>query len=377
MLLPSALRHARWAVAAMFFISGCTFASWAVRIPAIQLGLGLSEGQLGTVLLGMPIGSLVSLPLAGWLTTRLGSRPITLASAVAFPLVLLLLGLAPNAWWLAGALFLAGMAGDILNIAMNTQAVAVEKGYGRPIMVSFHGLFSLGNLAGASFGGLMAEAGWAPLAHFGLVAASCLALLAGAGWFLVAEPPAPRHEPLLARPDAALWWLGLVAFCCMLGEGAMADWSSVYLAKATQSVAGVSTLAYAAFTLAMTVGRFSGDALAQRFGVTRVIQGGGLVAAAGLALALLCPGLGPIVAGIALVGAGLSTIVPLVYSAAGHSKTLAPGVALAAVSTVGYVGFLFGPPLIGWGAEAWSLRMALWLVVGLSLLMVPLATKVR
>ncbi|WP_448517955.1 MFS transporter [Rhodoflexus sp.] len=368
----------RAAVAAMFLINGFAFATWASRIPVVQQNLQLSAGELGTVLLGLPIGSLLSLPVAGWLTARFGSKYVTIIAAFVSCCMLPLIALASSAWLLAAALFMFGSAGDILNIGMNAQAVVVEDRWGKPIMSSFHGLYSAGGMLGAAFGGIMAETGFAPLPHFLVGGAVGIALLLGFFRFLLPnDAPVDKSKPLFAKPDAVLWWLGLIAFFCMLGEGAMADWSSVFLAEVSGTTAGLSTLGYTAFTMAMMVGRFFGDRLAQQLGQVRLIRLSGLLAGSGMSLALLAATPFWVVAGFGLVGLGLATVVPMVYGAAGRSQTMPAGVAIAAVSTVGYTGFLIGPPVIGWVADFFDLRTALILVAVLAFSMAIIAPKAR
>lgn len=372
------LRFARAAVAAMFLINGFAFATWASRIPLIQQHLQLSAGELGTALLGTPIGSLLSLPLAGWLTARFGSKYVTIIAAFISCCILPLIALAPSALALAAVLFLFGSAGDILNIGMNAQAVSVENHWGKPIMSSFHGLYSAGGMLGAAFGGVMAEAGFMPLQHFtigGIM--GMLLLLIFFRWLLPNDSPADKSKPLFAKPDAVLWWLGLIAFFCMLGEGAMADWSSVFLAEVSGTTAGLSTLGYTAFTMAMMSGRFLGDRLAQQLGQVRLIRLSGLLAGSGMSLALLAATPFWVVVGFGMVGLGLATVVPMVYGAAGRSQTMPAGVAIAAVSTVGYTGFLIGPPVIGWVADFFNLRTALIIVAVLAFGMAVMASKAR
>jgi MFS family permease len=368
----------RLSVALMFFINGFLFATWASRIPVIQESLVLSHGMLGTVLLGLPLGSLCSLPVAGWLTTRYGSRIVVIYSVVIYAFTLPLLAMAESPMVLALMLFLFGAGGDCLNISMNTQAVAIENEYPKPIMSSFHALYSLGGMFGAALGGLVGQWSWTPLFHFTLFALMAAALaLVFVGMLKKNDLASGTKQPLLARPDATLIGMGIIAFCCMMGEGAMADWSSVYLAAMPGSLQEFSTAGFTAFSLAMAAGRFSGDRLTAKLGVERMLKGSGIIAAMGLLLALSVQNPVVVVLGFTLVGAGLSTVVPLAYSAAGRSTSMPSGVALAAVSTVGYTGFLIGPPLIGWIADLSSLRLALMLIVLLALCISMLAPRVQ
>jgi MFS family permease len=366
----------RVSVSVLFFVLGIDFASWASRIPAIKANLRIDDGTLGTLLLASPIGSLLTLPLAGWLVTRFGSRRMVLLSAVFYSLVLPMLGFAAEIWQLAVALFLFGIGGEVLNISVNTQAVEVEKLFAKPIMSSFHGFFSLGGMAGAAIGGLMVQWHISPAHHLlGMMAVGMLTTLFFFNHLLPKDEGMDESHPLFARPSGVLISLGVIAFCCMLGEGAMSDWSSEYFKQIFKTESALTTAGYTAFSLAMAIGRFNGDRLTAKWGEVKILKISGWVAASGLAVALLITHPVVTILGFACVGLGYATVVPLVYSAAGRSKVMAPGVALAAVSTLGYLGFLFGPPLIGWGAEWFNLRISLGLVVLLSLMIVVLARK--
>src|ERR687898_707719 len=238
----------RLAVLVIFFISGFGFASWAVRIPAVQERLGLSEGLLGVALLGMAAGSLVSMPLAGWLVSRLGSRPVVGATALAYSLVLPLLAASPSLALLVPALALVGAATGSLDVSMNAQAVAVEKGQGRPIMSSFHAAFSLGGLAGAVVGGAFAARGVGVAPHLAGVAGLSLVVFAIAYGRMLPTGVDRREggDPAFARPTRALAGLGVISFCVLLGEGAMADWSAVYLNGTLGTGPGLAAAGFAA-----------------------------------------------------------------------------------------------------------------------------------
>ncbi|MDP9411873.1 MAG: MFS transporter, partial [Actinomycetota bacterium] len=247
------LRRARLAVAAVFFINGVALGSWFVRIPAVQQGLSLGEGLLGLALLGAAVGALVSMPLAGALISRFGSRRVVGATALLLPLSVVLPALAPGLLLLVGAVAVVGAANGALDVSMNSQAVAVEREYGRPIMSSFHAAFSFGGLAGATLGGLVASAGVAPLPHLAAVAALGVvaAALAYRALLPASADAADEGEPAFARPTRALLGLGVISFCVLLGEGAMSDWSAVYLDGTLETGPGFAAAGYAAFSLAM------------------------------------------------------------------------------------------------------------------------------
>lgn len=368
----------RIAVSTFFFLAGLCFSSWASRIPNIQSKLKLDNAALGAVLLGLPTGSMVSLPLAGWLVAKWGSRPVALSAALLYAATLPGLGLVTAAWQLVVCLFVFGMGGNLLNISMNTQAIGTETMYGRTIMASYHGLWSLAGFAGASLGNLFIGLGWLPYQHFLMISGvAALIVVFMARRLVPADSPRPLDQPIFARPDKSLIRLGLIAFCSMICEGAMFDWSNVYWQHVVLPPKAVAGLGLTAFMCTMASGRFIGDRLATKWGIRRILQISGLLTATGLLTAILFPHLLPALAGLLMVGAGVSSVVPMVYSAAGRSRVLSPGVALAAVSTIGYLGFLFGPPLIGFIAQAASLRVSLGLIAVLGSLITAIASRTK
>ncbi|MGI4871273.1 MAG: MFS transporter [Janthinobacterium lividum] len=352
----------RFAVSGFFFMSGLCFASWASRIPDISLRLHLNDGQLGQLLLASPVGSLASLPVAGWLVHTWGSRRSTLLAAVFYAAFLPLLGWAGSFWELAGALALFGAAGNVLNIAVNTQAIGIQELYGKPIVGSFHGLWSLAGFLGGALGTQFIRLHQPPLQHFAVVLGGCLLLAAAAfGPLLRHDVGGERTGGLsLRNPDPYLLRIGLIAFCGMLSEGAMFDWSGVYFQKVVRPDPAWVTAGYVACMSTMATGRFLSDLLTYRFGPTRMFQLSSALIVAGLLLAVGFPSLVPAVSGFLLVGFGIASVVPLAYSAAGRATTTSPGVALTLVSTIGFLGFLLGPPLIGFLSQYFhSLRVAL------------------
>jgi len=352
----------RASITGVFFLNGACFTAWYARVPAIQDQLDLTPGELGIALFGAPAGLLLAQPIAGALAVRHGSRPLV-AAAPFYILAVILPALAVDLPTLLLAVTLVGAANGVLDIAINTQGVAVERALGRRLFSSLHAALSFGALAGAGLAAVAAGAGVDPLPH--LVVTAVVGALAAA----VLARGLVRDEgsvegPRFARPSRRLAALGAVAFCALLAEGSVFDWSGVYLSSEAGAAAGLAPLGLAAFSLTMGVGRLVGDQAAERIGGAAAVRGGALVAALGLGLALALPEPGPAIAGFAVMGIGLSVVFPLTLRAAGVQDSAA-GPALAAVSTVGYVGFLAGPPLIGLVADGSSLRSALLLVCAL------------
>jgi predicted MFS family arabinose efflux permease len=358
------LLRARLSVSVLFLVHGLVFATWVSRIPAVQSRLGLRPSELGLALLGVAAGSIVSMPLAGIIMARRGTAVVAAASSLAFCVALGFPALARNAVELGIALGLLGMAAGSMDVSMNAQGVAVEERYGRSLMSSFHALFSIGGMAGAAIGGAVASAGVDPSLHLATAGAACLILVAAAIPNLI---PHDRHAfdggrgtlRIGARPAA----LAAVAFCFFLAEGAIADWSGLYLRKETRAGAGTAALGYAVFSAAMALGRLSGDWLIDRFGRFTLMRAGSGVAALGLSAALALGTVPAALVGFGLTGAGCSIIVPMVFAAAGRIRDLPAGAALTMVTAAGYFGLFAGPPSIGFLADATGLRAALVLVV--------------
>jgi MFS family permease len=368
----------RIAVSVFFFIAGLTFSSWASRIPDIKEKLQLTEAGLGSVLFALPVGLMCSLPLSGWLVSKFGSRRIVIASAMVYPFILLMLALAATTFQLILALFFFGLFANFVNIAMNTQAVGVEGLYRRSIMASFHGLWSLAGFTGAAIGTLFVSQGISPLTHFIMIwIASGLLILVSYKSTLPSSADVKSKQPIFVKPDNHILLLGLIAFCCMVCEGAMADWSGVYFKKVVEAPASYITLGYVAFTGTMATGRFLGDWLVTRIGVKRMLQFSGTLIASGLLLAVMFPNLITATTGFFFVGFGVSSVVPIAYGLAGRSTTMTPGMALSAVSTIGFLGFLIGPPMIGFIAEASSLRWSFALIALLGFGTSILASRVK
>ncbi len=387
--LPHSTRgYYRLAVGAFFFLQGLVFASWASRIPDIRQLLDLNEAELGGVLFAIPAGQMAGMALSGYLVSRLGSRHMLLLAAVAYAGILVALGLVSVVWQLFVLLVLFGMAANLHNISVNTQAVGVERLYRRSIMASFHGLWSLAGFAGGLAGALFAGFDIGPRWHFCTIFVVCMGIVAA--FFRLTLPrdlsssatrdSSGTSSAAHGRLDPYVLLLGLIAFGCMAGEGAMYDWSAVYYEVVLNPKQELIRMGYIAYMSTMVCGRFMADGMVTRFGVIRVLEVSGLLIASGLLLAVLFPSLGPATAGLGLVGLGTAAVVPICYSMAGKSKLMHPGVALAVVSTIGFLGFLICPPVIGLIAHAASLRWSFALIALfgiLTALLAPLLKKRR
>ena len=371
---PRDLRTARAAVTAVFFVNGALIASWAPYIPRLKHDLGLSARDLGLVLLAMAVGAVACMPGAGLMVERFGARA-TLAvviaiSYVALPFTLL----APDALALAGVLCVVGAASGVTDIAMNANGAAVERRYGRPILSSLHGLWSIGGFVAAGTTALVIALGvpaelhlvCASLVFGGLGLAACTRLM----------PAAPRtgvpHAPRV-RPSRRLIGLALISLAAFLAEGAINDWGPLYLRTSLGQSATVGAAGYAVFVGSMAAMRLTGDRLTARFGRVPIVRTGGAVAAVALAAALLLARPEATFIAFVCAGLGLANVFPLVVSAAGRSRSPAPALAIATVSMGGYAGVLIGPPAIGFLADAASLPAALGLVVALCALVAALA----
>src|ERR687890_616379 len=373
------LRSARAAVLAVFFANGSVRGAGVARTPAVKDRLGLGEGLLGLALLGASVGALAARPLVGSLVSRVGSRRIVGSTALLLSLSLITPVLAPNLLLLVPALMLFGATNGGLDVSMNAQAVVVERGYGRPIMSSFHAAWSFGGLAGAALGGLLASLGVGPVPHFSAVAVLSAIALVGAYRVLLPSHADASEEgaPAFARPTRALFGLGIISFCVLLGEGAMGDWSAVYLNNTLETGPGFAAAGYAAFSVSMAFGRLFGDRLTERLGSATLVRTCGALAAVGLGTTLAVGQPFVALVGFACAGAGFSIVFPAALSAAGRTEGMVTAPALAAVSTAAYTGFLVGPPFIGFVAELTGLGYALYLVVALSAAVVIFAGAVK
>lgn len=356
----------RLAVNIAFFVNGFIFANWVSRLPRIQELYGADDGTIGLVLLASSIGAVGAMPFTGWVIIKNGSRRITLFSALLYCAVVPLIPLLPGITTLIVLYFFMGIVTGMLDVAMNAQAILVEQEYKKSIMTSFHALFSIGMMFGAGSAALFTDLGFDLFYHFSIVVGMALIAVAWMSRNLIHDKPDPnirQDGPLFRLPNKSLISIGIIAFCCMVGEGAMSDWSVNYMENIARASITLAPIGLSAFATAMTLGRIFGDKIRTLLGDQKMIVLGGLISILGLSLALILPLPHITITGFFLVGLGLSSIVPIAYSIAGNVKGLPSGVGLAMVTTVGYSGFLIGPPVIGFMADWQTLRIALMAIV--------------
>lgn len=374
-------RTAAIMTAAVFATNGAMFGNWVTRIPAVRDGVHASASELGLVLLCIGGGSLVSMPTTGFLVRRFGSKRVVSVSAVLSGALFTTAGAVPSVWALGLALAATGLNWGVWDVAMNVQGHLVERRLGHALMPRYHGCWSGGSVCGSGFGALMASANVPVPLHLGGAAAVLVGCcLVAAHWFVDdrggGPEPNEEHLPVWKVLNVRLVLIGLVTLCGTVGEGAASDWLAVLFTDERGAPPGLAALAFTTFTVAMTGGRFLGTTTIERLGRVWALRLTGLVAALGVACTLALPGLASGLVGAALWGLGISIVFPAAMSAAGDASRR-PADAIAAVSTVGYGGFLVGPPSIGFLAGTFGLGNALWFVSALALGIVALAAGTR
>ena len=376
--VPSAaeLRAARISVIGAFGLHALAMGTLGPRIPALQEQTGAATGELGIALSGLAVGLFVGTRLAGPADRAFGERRVLRAGMPLLAAGLIAPAFAGNLVTLTAGLVLLGLASGLLDVAMNAAAVRVERGIGRPIMGSFHGVWSAGVLVSGLVAAGAAAVGAGPDVHFTAMAAALVAVSLVALRGLLAPEPMPEdaHRGGIAAGlrSTPIVLLGAIAFCALVAEGAAADWTAVFLRDALEARESTAALGVAGFALGMTAGRFVADRVVARFGPVLVVRAGGLLAAASLATALLAPNPATAFPGFVLLGVALAAIVPVVFSAAGNVRNAPPG-ALGWVVTFGYLGAIVGPALIGLATHAVSLRAALLVPVAAGLVIALLA----
>lgn len=365
------LTRARWAIAAFFAVNGFVVGSLAPQLPQLMPRHDVSKPELGLLILGLGLGAVAAMIFAGRLIAVLGSRRVTIFFGILMACALPLVAIAPTVVSVALAMALLGASLGSMDIAMNANAVDVERGLKRAIMSSSHGFWSLGGFAGSSAGGLML-AQFGAAAHGVAVMGVALGMIGVAkSWvidFRHAPAPSPAGTPRTALfpRDAGLWLLGVLALLCMVPEGAVLDWAAVYLTQDHGLGIAGGSLAFALFSATMAGTRFAGDAMRNRFGAVRVLRVSAVIAMAGLVAAALAPLPSLAIAGFAFAGFGVANLVPILFSAAGNQPGHAPGAGIATVTMVGYSGILLAPASIGFAADAFGFK-ATFLVLALLL----------
>lgn len=372
------ISYSRIAAGFFFFACGLIFASWAARIPYIKDQFQLNEAELGGVLFMLPLGSFLALPFAGWVVHKLGSKTICFVSAVLYAIILVGISFVKTVTLLSICLFFFGFLGDILNIAMNTQGLDVQKQLNKPILSSFHAMWSVGAFTGALIGGWTLKFQLSMTVHYLIIMGMIILFsLVAVKYLLQENDQEDDDKPLFAKPDKALWVIGLICLCGTLCEGAMADWSALYYRQIINDIGKVSTTGFTAYIFFMSLGRFLGDRVIMQLGYRKVMMLDSFLIAGGLLLAIGIATPWAVLMGFAMAGFGVSTIIPVAYTIAGQAETMKPSVALAAVSTIGFSGFLIGPPVIGFIAHSTGLRYALLLVVLLGILIYFMSRRIK
>lgn len=342
----------RWAVAAMFFVNGFVTGSWAPQIPVFLTRLGISEFTLGLLILLFGVGALIAMPISGYLMAHHGSRKVTLGFGCVVVVALILVALAPNVPVAAVALLIFGGVIGAMDVAMNANAVAVEKKLSRAVMSSSHGFWSLGGFAGGGIGGLVIQS-YDHLVHAVGISVIAAIILAIAARHLVTEDKPVEHEhPKFALPKTAtVYVIGLMALFSMVPEGAVLDWAALYMKQDLGTGLATAGLAYAFFSGAMALMRFAGDGVRNRFGAVKTMRFSVLIAAAGMFVAAISPWPALAIAAFAVCGLGIANVVPIIFSAAGNQPGMSSSTGMSVVTTMGYSGILLAPSAIGFAAE--------------------------
>ena len=364
----------RVSLSVFFFLLGFGFASWASRIPSIKTNFDFNEAELGNLLLTMPISSMIGLPISGWLASRFNSRVPLFASFMVFAISLAGIGYASTLAHLVIAVAVLSFSMRIANISVNTQSLALQKLRTKKIIGSFHGLWSLGGLAGALFSTVMVKFQVPMKEHFLYVAASSLLLASISFPFLLKQDKSEIGNRLvLGKPDKYILYLGLMIFFAALCEGGMFDWSGVYFKEVVGE--DIFTLGYLMFMAFMAFSRFYSDRLIERIGMRKTYLIGAIIVTSGMLLAIVFPYYWPVMIGFSLVGIGVSSVFPMTFTLAGQSKKYSPGMAISIISTYGIIGMLIGPPLVGYLAHLIGLKYAFVLFIFSGLMLIPLSQR--
>jgi len=363
----------RFFLSLFFFISGFSFATWASRIPTIKTAFGFNEAELGTILLAMPVGSLIGLPISGWLVSKYNSRvPLAVGYALnAFSLALI--GIAHNTFSLVFAICVFAFTTRIFNISVNTQTLTLQKRFEKKIIGSFHGFWSIGGIAGIGLSTLLLTFDVTLAVHFSIVAGLMLLVTLYSYQFLLkGDKSETGNKLILSKPDPYIFYLGIVVFLCAICEGGMFDWSGIYFQEVLN--ASIFTYGYLIFMTFMAASRFLSDFIIVRIGMPKTYIMSAAFIVSGISLAIIFPTFWTAMVGFSLVGFGTASIIPMSYALAGASKKYSPGMAISIIATYSITGMLLGPPLIGYLAHAFNLRVS-FVIFGLCGLMLVPITK--
>lgn len=357
-----------------FFLSGFCFSTWASRIPTLKDRFGLNEAELGSLLLALPISALVGLPISGWLVSRFDSRIPMVVSFVFFCLGLLFIGIAPTPFLLVAAICLFAFSMRILNIAMNTQAITLQHKFPKKINGAFHGIWSTGGIAGVGFSSLLIKLQVSIQAHLIMVSVFTVVVAFLAYRFLLKHDRSPYGNKLIfGKPDPFVYYLGILIFFAAVCEGGMYDWSGVYFKEVIH--AEVFTLGYLIFMVFMALSRFFSDYLIERIGVAKTYIFSASLISVGMAVTILFPYFWPAMAGFCIVGFGTASVFPMTFTLAGTSKKYSAGMAISIISTYGILGMFVGPPLIGYLAHAFNLKISFILFIICGLMLIPVSQR--
>src|SRR5580698_2941045 len=359
----TAVKWPKWALAVLFLVDGAGFGTWAAHVPVFKQFLHLENGSLTLVLISLIVGALLTMPLTGQLIARYGSRRVIRIVSISYVLMIALLAQASSFLLLVLFAGLFGAAKGAFDVSVNAQAIAVEKHYRQSSMSFFQGCWSAGGLLGAGAAGLMLQHHGTVRVDLSLTAGLLILCTFSTLPLLVNETVKPRASVKFVWPDAALLRIAVLAFFGLLAEGAIADWASVYLHSNVGVTLPLAAAGYAAYAIAMAAARFSGDWLTRRFSGKNILHGSGLLIAAGLGCTLLAHSWWPAVIGLMLAGIGVANIVPVIWGVAGRDTRMGAGPAISATATIGYFGFLTGPPIIGSLAVLIGLRPAMGVIV--------------
>jgi len=370
--------YSRIAISSYFYMLGFIFSSWASRIPQVKDKFQLNEAELGAVLFMLPLGALAALPFSGWLVHKLSSKWMSIVTALVYTVLLYLIATATTIFSLSVVLFGFGLMGNFGNISMNTQGISIQHQINKPILSSLHAMWSIGAFSAAAVSGWTMRMGYSTTIHFLIVSLmAAFIIIVGSFHLIPDEGLGDETSKVFVLPNRKLVLLGIICFCVAMSEGAMADWSSLYYRQIIHQLNTISTTGYTAFAMCMAAGRLAGDRLVQSFKHATVLKANGILILTGMTLSLSFDYPMTVMIGFALVGFGVSSVIPIVYMLAAKSKDMAPSAALAAVSSVGFTGFLVGPPLIGFIAHEIGLRMALIIVALLGAMIFLLSKKVK